>query len=290
MTVINRKSCITMNLEHQYISVNNITLHTILAGPNKGEPIMLLHGFPDAWFGWSNQIDELVASGFRVIVPDQRGYNLSSKPIGIGSYVIDNLIKDILELMTKLGYNAVNLAGHDWGAMIAWNIALHYPERVRKLIIMNVPHPKVMGKFLKSYAPQRRKSWYIFFFQIPLFPELFVKLFNWRFLASQMSKNISINMIQQYKKAWSQKKAISSMINWYRAGRKRSNLRWTTPRVNIPTLLIWGENDKFLDVKMAKSSIDFCDNGKLEIIENSSHWVHQDQPERVNSLILTFLR
>jgi pimeloyl-ACP methyl ester carboxylesterase len=249
-----------------------------------------LHGFPDAWFGWYNQIEVLAAAGYRVIIPDQRGYNLSSKPKGKSAYVIDNLVSDILELMTTLEYKKFNIMGHDWGAMVCWNIALHYPDRINKLIIINVPHPAVMGKFIKNYPPQRRKSWYIFFFQIPYLPELIVRMFNWKFLIGQMSKQLTPELIEEYRIAWSQKKAMTSMMNWYRAGTRKSKLRWKSPRINIPTLMIWGKDDRYLSVKMAKPSIQYCDNGTLKILEGTSHWVHQDKPDEVNSYILDFLK
>jgi pimeloyl-ACP methyl ester carboxylesterase len=188
-----------------------------------------------------------------------------------------------------LGYEKIYLAGHDWGAIVAWNIALHFPERLKKLIIMNVPHPTVMGKFIKEYRPQRRKSWYIMFFQIPLIPEMLLRMCNWKFLVSQMSKNLPSTTIDKYRAAWSQKRAITSMINWYRAGTKNSQLQWKTARVSVPTLMIWGSNDKYLDAKMAKPSIDYCDDGTLKVLEKSSHWVHQDKSNEVNSLLLEFL-
>ncbi|MCJ7715216.1 MAG: alpha/beta hydrolase, partial [Anaerolineales bacterium] len=122
-----------MNIEFKRIQTNGIQLHTALAGPEEGEPVFLLHGFPEAWFGWENQIASLVDAGFRVIVPDQRGYNLSDKPAGVNNYQMDLLVDDILGLADSLGYGQFHLAGHDFGAMVSWSLALRAPERVKRL-------------------------------------------------------------------------------------------------------------------------------------------------------------
>ena len=142
-----------MAMNFKYITTNGIRLHTALAGPENGEPVILLHGFPDAWFGWEAQIGPLAEAGFRVIVPDQRGYNLSDKPEGVGSYKMDTLVDDILGLADALGYDRFHLAGHDFGAMVSWNLARHYPARIKRLAIANVPHPAGDGQ-LSSHTPK----------------------------------------------------------------------------------------------------------------------------------------
>ena len=166
------------------IETNGIHLHTVLAGPEDGQPVFLLHGFPDAWFGWQQQIEALADAGFRVIAPDQRGYNLSEKPRGISSYGMPLLVDDILGIADMLGYDRFHLAGHDFGAMVAWNLAMHHPERIKKLAIANVPHPVVMRDYLRTHPRQMLKSWYALFFQIPKLPEQVVRLNNWQFLIS----------------------------------------------------------------------------------------------------------
>jgi pimeloyl-ACP methyl ester carboxylesterase len=137
-----------MELEHSTIETNGIQLHVVQAGPKSGVPVVLLHGFPEFWYGWRKQIPALVEAGCRVIVPDQRGYNLSDKPKGIKSYGVFTLVDDIIGLIDALGYEKVNLVGHDWGAVVAWTLAIKYPERLQRLSIMNVPHPAVMKRFL----------------------------------------------------------------------------------------------------------------------------------------------
>ena len=168
-----------MELEHSYIETNGIRLHTVQAGPKSGPPVVLLHGFPEFWYGWRKQIPALVEAGCRVIVPDQRGYNLSDKPKEIGNYHIDALTNDILGLIDALEYEKVNLAGHDWGGILAWVLANRYPERIHRLGILNAPHPIVMQRFLLRDLDQMRRSLYAAFFQLPWLPEMAMRAGNW---------------------------------------------------------------------------------------------------------------
>jgi len=139
-----------MNITFDYISTNGIKLHTALDGPKDGKPVILLHGFPDAWFGWAAQIPALAAAGFRVIVPDQRGYNLSDKPRGKAQYRINILGQDILGLADALSIDRFHLVGHDFGAMVSWELAMTFPDRLDRLVIANVPHPYVMRQYLRK--------------------------------------------------------------------------------------------------------------------------------------------
>ena len=160
-----------MKLEHGTLKTNGIRLHVVQAGPNSGTPVVLLHGFPEHWYGFRKQIPAFVRAGCRVIVPDQRGYNLSDKPGGVKAYNLRELVNDVIGLIDALKYDKVNLVGHDWGAAVAWMLALWHPERVHRLGILNVPHPLVMRRFLSHDFEQIRRSWYIFFFQLPWLPE-----------------------------------------------------------------------------------------------------------------------
>ena len=191
-----------MPIRFEYIPTNGIRLHTALTGPEDGELVFLLHGFPDAWFGWEAQIEPLAEAGFRVLTPDQRGYNLSDKPKGVSSYQMDTLGDDILGLADVFGYNRFHLAGHDFGAMVGWNLAIRYPERLKRLAIANVPHPAVMKNYLRSHPSQMLKSWYAFFFQLPGIPERVVKANNWQFLISALPDDLDIDKGDRYRKAW----------------------------------------------------------------------------------------
>ena len=219
-----------MKIHFEQIPTNGIRLHTALAGPADGQPVITLHGFPEAWFGWEYQLQTLAEAGFRVIAPDQRGYNLSDKPEGIDNYQIEHLVKDILGLADSLGLDRFHLAGHDWGAIVAWSLALANPERVKHLAIANVPHPAVFRSYLRTHPAQMLKSWYAGFFQIPHLPELFSRAGNWRFLIGAMPGYWPEEQQNRYREAWSQPGAITAMINWYRAASRRSKSARSPPQ------------------------------------------------------------
>jgi len=276
------------------IETNGIKLHIVQKGDSESPLVLLLHGFPEFWYGWRQQIDFLAGMGFRVVVPDQRGYNLSDKPKGIDAYHIDNLTLDIIGLIDALKYKKATIIGHDWGGMIAWQLAIKYPERLEKLIILNIPHPKVMKKTLLKSWRQKRKSWYIFFFQIPWFPEFILSRINFALLRKVLIKSsrrgtFSETDLKQYQEAWSKKNALRSMINWYRAAFRTMFEKSVKSYIDIPTLLIWGMKDFALISDMAQPSIDLCRKGRLVFIEEASHWVQHEEPDRINSLIKDYL-
>jgi len=275
-----------MRIHFEHVSTNGIRLHTALAGPEDGNPVFLLHGFPDAWFGWEQQIQPLADAGLRVIVPDQRGYNLSDKPQGVASYRMDILVEDILGLADAFGHKRFHLAGHDFGAMVGWNLAMRCPERVKRLAIANVPHPMVMGRFLRTRPSQMLKSWYALFFQLPRLPEWFVQLGDWRFLIAAMPEDLTSEARDRYRQAWSQPNAMSSMINWYRASLRQSGASASSPIIQVPTLVLWGKQDPHLSHEMAQPSVDLCENGRLVTFEDATHWVMQDKPAEVNQQLI----
>ena len=283
-----------MNYETTYIKTNGIQLHVVMTGPKDGQPVFLLHGFPEFWYGWQRQIPALVEAGYRVIVPDQRGYNLSDKPKGVKAYTVDKLADDILGLMDAFGYETVDLIGHDWGGLVAWALAIWHPERLHKLGILNAPHPAVIFNFLRRGDPdQLRRSWYVLAFQIPWLPEYFLRRNDWRrtILALRGSGKIHTftnEDIAEYKGAWSQPGAMTAMLNWYRAARYLPKLLKET-RVKVPTMLIWGMQDTALSHRMARLSMDHCDDGKLAFFEDATHWVQHDEAETVNQLLIEFL-
>jgi len=283
-----------MELEHSYIETNGIRLHVVQAGPKSGIPVVLLHGFPEFWYGWRHQIPALVEAGCRVIVPDQRGYNLSDKPKGIQNYDVYTLAKDIIGLIDALGYEKVNLVGHDWGANVAWVLANKYPERLHKLSIMNVPHPAVIKRFLTRDFEQMRRSWYVFFFQLPWLPEAGMKQNDWHSAVSALrgsgnTKSFTNEDIEKYKEAWSQPNAMTSMLNWYRAVIRYMPKLPEDPRIKIPTLMMWGMKDFALSHRMARPSMDYVDQGNLILFPEATHWVQHDAADEVNHYLIDFI-
>jgi hypothetical protein len=158
------------------LAANGITLHAVAAGPVDGPLVILLHGFPEFWYGWRQQIAPLAASGLRVVAPDQRGYNLSDKAAGIAAYRLDALADDLLGLAEALGRERFAVVGHDWGAAVAWHLASRNPERVTRAAMLNAPHPATLRRYARAHPSQALKSWYIPYFQLPLLPELSLRL------------------------------------------------------------------------------------------------------------------
>lgn len=283
-----------MQHETTYIETNGIKLHVAMAGPKEGQPVLLLHGFPEFWYGWRKQIPALVEAGYRVIIPDQRGYNLSDKPKGTRAYAMDKLADDILGLMDALGYEEVHLIGHDWGGLVGWALAIWHPERLHKIGILNAPHPDVMIRFLRRGDPEQlRRSWYFFTFQIPWLPEYLMRKNDWRRMVLALRGSGKVHTftnedIAEYKGAWSRPGAVTAMLNWYRASRYLPKLLKDT-RVKVPSLLIWGMEDTALSHRMARPSIDYCDDGALVLFEAATHWVQHDEAEAVNQLLIEFM-
>jgi len=274
--------------------INGVNLHVVMAGPSNGPLVLLLHGFPEFWYGWRRQIPALAAAGYQVWAPDQRGYNRSDKPAGVAAYDIETLAKDIVGLIDASGRDQAYLVGHDWGAAVAWWVAGRYPERVKKLGILNVPHPAVMQRAVWEDAEQRRKSWYIFFFQLPWLPEKSLGNHHYanaiRALQSSSRRGtFHADDLAAYRQAWSQPGALTGMLNWYRAAVRNQGMGVTLGRIHVPTLLIWGANDVALSRRMAQPSIEFCDDGHLVFLEEASHWVQHEEPETVNRLLLEFI-
>ncbi|MBK6793591.1 MAG: alpha/beta hydrolase [Anaerolineales bacterium] len=286
-------------MHSQFIQTNGVKLHVMTDGPAEGTPVILLHGFPEFHYGWRKQVTELVAAGFRVITPDQRGYNLSDKPRSIRAYDVNTLAKDIVGIFDHFGIQKARLVGHDWGAVVAWTVALNHPERLEKLTILNVPHPDVMQRFILENAEQRKKSWYVFFFQIPFFVEWILRRDDYRNMARMLvgsgrKSTFQRSDIEEYKKAWSQPGALTGMLNWYRnifRGSLRSIFqKKSARRVSIPTLILWGKNDVALSHEMVQPSLELCDNGSAVFFENATHWVQHDEANKVNKKLIEFLR
>jgi pimeloyl-ACP methyl ester carboxylesterase len=271
-----------------------ISLHAVAAGPKDGAVVVLLHGFPEYWYGWHKQIEPLAAAGFRVIVPDQRGYNLSSKPSGIAAYVLSELVSDLIAIADQLGQRKIFLVGHDWGAAVAWGAALLHPQRVAKLVVLNVPHPSVMRKFMMTRLRQVLRSWYIFLFQLPWLPEALFSAFHFRvgarsLLRSSRPGTFSAEDLAQYRAAWSQPGTLTGMIHWYRA-LFRYPSKFPDRTVRVPTRILWGERDAFLISEMAHESLRYCADAELYTFANAGHWLQHEESARVSEHLIAFFR
>lgn len=276
-----------------YIETNGIRLHVMHAGNPHGDPVLMLHGFPEFWEGWQHQVTPLAEAGYHVIMPDQRGYNLSDKPQGVEAYQMKNLVADVIGLMDAMELEKVRLVGHDWGAMVAWYTAMWHPERLEQLVIMNVPHPRVFSDYVRNNLGQMFKSWYAGAFQIPTLPEQMLKLTDYAQFEQIMRDDAKLTdaEIRRYRAAWKQPDAMTNMINWYRAiVRHRPEVTAAQARIKVPTLMLWGMEDFALSHEMAEPSINMAEEGRLILFKGIGHFVQHANKERVNEVLLQFFK
>jgi len=274
-----------IDLESQVVAVNGIRLHVVQAGPRDGAPVLLLHGYPELWWAWNEQIARLARAGFRVIVPDQRGYNASSKPAGVESYRIELLLQDMVELTKALGHDEVYLAGHDWGGALAWHLAIEHPQRFRKLVMFNAAHPLAWKDAREQEGPKEETiNWFRTFFQIPFIPELVGRAGNWGLLVNNLRDTsrpgtFSDADLDVYRYAWDRDDSMHAMVNWYRASFRYPYEIAGDATVKVPTRIVWGMKDRFFENRMAKLSLKHCTDATLVELPDATHWLLHEEPE-----------
>jgi pimeloyl-ACP methyl ester carboxylesterase len=257
--------------------------------------VLLLHGFPECWYSWRHQIGRLAGEGYRVVALDQRGYNLSDRPRGVEYYQIDQLTADIQAVIRSLGREKAIVVAHDWGGAVAWRFAMDYPEAVERLVVMNAPHPVVFAKALASDWSQRLKSWYMLVFQLPWLAETLLMLspagtarllFRGTAIRRQAFSDEDLEVMAA---AMAQPGAMKCMIDWYRAAFRYRAARRARP-IEVPTLLIWAEDDVALGVPLTHGLERWVPDLELHYIANCGHWVQNEAAEEVNERMISFLQ
>lgn len=286
-------SLLTPDQREGFITANGIRLHYV--GQGQGKLMLFLHGFPEFWYSWRHQLSEFGRDHHAVAI-DLRGYNDSDKPSSLDAYRMEEFLKDIDGVITGLGYENCILVAHDWGGAIAWVFAYRYPHRVEKLITLNIPHPT---KFARGLLTPRQllKSWYIFFFQLPVLPERWLSENHYDRLAKIMSamaidkSAFSSEDLEAYKNAASKPGALTAMINYYRGifGKFPLDIQFPKEKLSIPTLMIWGEKDTALGKELTYGTEEYVRDLTIKYIPNCSHWVQQEKPELVNQYIREFI-
>jgi pimeloyl-ACP methyl ester carboxylesterase len=255
--------------------------------------VVLLHGFPEFWWTWHAQLRALADAGFRVIVPDQRGFGLSDKPPRVDDYRSELRAADIVGLLDTLGHERAYLAGHDFGGMVAWDLAIHHPERLRKVVIFNVSHPQTYRSPPPGDAARRTTGWFRTVFQLPWLPELLVRSGDWFLLARSLRETsrpgtFAEPALTYYKQAWAHDDAIHTMIDWYRASFRYPRDFSDAPRVRVPLRIVVGEHDAYVDPRYAEPSLAYCDDAEVVRLAEAGHWLLHEEPARTSSLLVDF--
>jgi pimeloyl-ACP methyl ester carboxylesterase len=293
-----------MNIRSNYAEVNGIRLHYVSVG--HGKLIMFVHGFPEFWAEWENHLMDF-GKDHESVAPDMRGYNLSSKPAEPEHYQIQDLIEDLRALAEYLGHKKFILVGHDCGGAVAWSFAIRHPEWLEKLIIVNAPHPAVFARELLNNPNQQKASQYMLTLRSPE-AEQILSDNSYRWLTNALFKwgskwEMTEEIRQRYVKAWSQPRALTGALNYYRVSplypptsnkdKERIKYIMDLPRktfeVNVATLVIWGELDQALLVGNLDGLEDYVDELVVKRIPDGTHWVIHEKPELVSSLIREFI-
>lgn len=277
----------------QLIQLPHLKLNVIDQGNPEHPCILFLHGFPDFSYGWHKQAPFFEDRSYRLLIPDQRGVNLSDKPPHKKSYTLKHLGQDMLDLLKAKGIKKAHVVGHDWGAGVAWWLAHHHPNIIETVHILNCPHPQTFREMMVKDKEQLLKSAYMFFFLLPKLPEYFLSRSQFLHMSQSLKNSAKTGAFQpsdleKYRAAWQQDMALTSMLNWYRANMSKP-ARFPNQKIKVPTQIIWGVRDPFLKEDLGRASIAQCERGFFKEVRNGGHWVHLDQVDMVNECIHEFI-
>lgn len=266
---------------------------SIIEGPEDAPLIVLLHGFPELNVSWRNQIPELVAAGYRVLAPNQRGYDGSVRD---GSYATADLAADVIAMMDALGADTAVIVGHDWGGGVAWTLGHLHSDRVERLIVLNCPPPVVLSRELLTNPLQLVKSSYMFFFQLPVLPERFVvKAMPGALVGGSYNRSVwNRDNLAPYVEAFATPADAHGPLNWYRAAVRKPWAMRNLPLITRPILIIWGVEDRFLGLDLIASqslrrAIAYGNEPDIVLVEGAGHFVQNEAPEQVTAALLAWL-
>jgi epoxide hydrolase 4 len=275
-----------------------VRLSVLEAGDPAGEPVVLLHGFPELSHSWRHQLPALAEAGYHAVAPDLRGYGASDRPTAVEAYAAKALVGDVAGLIRALGHESAHVVGHDWGGSLAWGLAGNAPGAVRSLTILNAPQGPVSARLRREDAGQRAKSWYMLLFQFPGVAEAWLSdddFANLRGFVFDTAPPAAFppEERQVYVDALRRDGALTAALNWYRANMPPSS--WLRdppdpPEITVPTLIIWGEGDAYMGTELLeRTAATVTGPLRVERLPGVSHWVQQEVPDRVNELLLGFL-
>lgn len=270
-----------MKVQEQLIETNGIRLNVAIAG--EGRPVVLLHGFPDTHKAWRKQVLALTGAGYRVIMPDLRGYGASDVPADTEAYQADILCADITGLLDALDIERTYLVGHDWGSLVGWHVCMHAPQRVTRYAALSVGHPNA---YAHAGVAQKFKAWYAALFQLPGISEALVSAGD---LLALKGQAIDDEQLADWRANFADPARLTAALNYYRAN-KLLSMSAELPPVDVPVMGVWSEGDPALtQEQMEKSSQYVKRSFRYEQIEGDvGHWMQLKEPQRVNQLLIDF--
>lgn len=257
---------------------------------------LCLHGFPESSYSWRYQMQLLADEGYRVWAPDLRGYGETDRPERVADYALTTLADDVGGLIDAAGADEVLLVAHDWGGAIAWDFVLRGVRPVDRFVVLNIPHPKRLLEELKRLGPQLRRSWYIFFFQLPKLPEWWLARRDHRAIAAAFrgmavdKSRFPREVLDVYRANAAKPGAVRAMLAYYRAAVRAAGTKVRYPVLRVPTLMIWGEEDTALGKELTYGTEKLVESLTLRYVPGCSHWVQQEKPEIVNAMVRAWLR
>jgi pimeloyl-ACP methyl ester carboxylesterase len=273
-------------LRDHTIQNGDVRIHCVATGPADGPIALLLHGFPARWATWRYVMPVLAAGGYHVIAPDLRGYGESDKPRGVARYAVGELVSDVTAILDAFECGQAFVAGHDFGGGLAWALAMARPDRVARLAILNSVHPVGFERQMKRWS-QIKKSWYVLFFLVPGIPEWFLARDDYRFLRHSLAEDgLSPETVLDLLEGVRPPGALEAAIDWYRASFRGGASRPALRKVDVPTLIVWGDKETHLDPELATPPPDWTANVRVEHVPEAGHWVQHDAPDRVAELLL----
>lgn len=279
-------------MRHEFIEANGVRFHYVEEGA--GPLVLLLHGFPECWYSWRHQLPALAEAGFRAVAPDLRGYNLTDKPPS--GYNIESLVEDVASLVRALGEERAHVVGHDWGGIIAWQVAWRRPELVRSLITMNAPHPAAFSEYVQRNVRQMLKSSYMLFFQVPRLPE-YILTRNDAAAIARAFRQAAVRQeaftdddLRVYREAALRPGAARRMLDYYRQAVRQGRRALPDSPIEVPTLVLWGAGDPVLQADMNDHLERWVKNLTFKPVQDCGHWIQQERPDVVNSEVVAWLR
>jgi pimeloyl-ACP methyl ester carboxylesterase len=269
------------------VQANGLRFHCAEAGT--GPLVLLLHGFPEFWYGWRRQIPALAEAGLRVVAPDLRGYNRTDRPRELAAYALPVLVNDVLALIEALGESRASIVGHDWGGVIAWYAAMQSPGTVERLAILNAPHPAAYQRELLGFSSQALRSSYALLFQVPVLPEWLFRARNFALLRRVLEHGPAEDAgeVERYIEGFAFPGGLTGPLNYYRAA-----LRFPRPpckRIGTAALVLWGDRDPYLRHTLASGLERWVDHVRLERFPEADHWLQHRETHRVNEALIEFL-